>query len=95
MSTIEEHITLLQAKLQLLLKKYAALQKENLQLSHEMEDIRKKQAASSERMNALELQNAILKTSAGKLTDQEKLDFERRINQYIKDLDKCITILNN
>ena len=95
MSTIEEHITLLHAKLQLLLKKYAALQKENLQLNKEIEDFRKNQAAALQRINTLELQTDILKTSAGQLTDQEKLDFERRINQYIKDLDKCITILNN
>lgn len=95
MSTIEEHITLLHAKLQLLLKKYAAVQKENLQLNSEIEDFRKNQAAALQRINALELQTDILKTSAGQLTDQEKLDFERRINQYIKDLDKCITILNN
>jgi hypothetical protein len=95
MSTIEEHITLLHAKLQLLLKKYAALQKENLQLNSEIEDFRKNQAAALQRINTLELQTDILKTSAGQLTDQEKLDFERRINQYIKDLDKCITILNN
>jgi hypothetical protein len=69
MNTIEEHINSINTKLQLLLKKYAILQKENSTLSYEIETCRK--------------------------NDKEKHDFEKRINQYIKELDKCMTMLNN
>ena len=48
-----------------------------------------------EKIASLEMQTGILKSSAGKLNDKEKHDFEKRINNYIKDLDKCIAMLNN
>ena len=95
MNTIKEHINSINTKLQLLLKKYAALQKENLILREEIETSRKNEKDYSEKITSLEIQTGILKSSAGKLNDQEKHDFEKRINNYIKDLDKCIAMLNN
>ncbi|KAA9041587.1 hypothetical protein FW778_06070 [Ginsengibacter hankyongi] len=95
MSAIEEHINSINAKVQLLLKKYAALQKENLNLSNEIETFRKNEKEYLEKINSLEIQTGILKASAGKLNDKEKHDIEKKINQYIKDLDKCMAMLNN
>ncbi|HSQ45140.1 MAG TPA: hypothetical protein VLM16_09100 [Ginsengibacter sp.] len=95
MSTIEEHINSINRKLQVLLKKYAALQKENLILSNEIETLRKNEKDYVEKINLLEIQAGILKASAGKLNDKEKDDFEKQINRYIKDLDKCMAMLNN
>jgi chromosome segregation ATPase len=95
MNTIKEHINSINTKLQLLLKKYAALQKENSILSNEIGICRKNEKDYSEKIASLEMQTGILKSSAGKLNDQEKHDFEKRINNYIKDLDKCIAMLNN
>lgn len=95
MSTIGEHINSINTKLQLLLKKYAALQKENLNLGNEIEILRKNEKEYLEKINSLEIQTGILKASAGKLNDKEKHDFEKKINQYIKDLDKCMAMLNN
>jgi len=95
MNTIEEHINALNIKLQLLLKKYAAIQKENLTLHNEIETLKKNERDYVEKINSLEIQAGILKASAGKLADKEKHDFEKRINQYIKDLDKCMAMLNN
>jgi hypothetical protein len=37
----------------------------------------------------------MLKASSGKMNEKDKHDFEKRINRYIKDLEKCITMLNN
>jgi chromosome segregation ATPase len=95
MNTIEEHINSINTKLQLLLKKYAILQKENSTLSYEIETCRKNEKDNLEKINSLEMQMSILKASAEKLNDKEKHDFEKRINQYIKELDKCMTMLNN
>ena len=95
MTTIEEHINSINTKLQLLLKKYAALQKENASLNSEMEMYKKNEKEYLEKIDALEIQAGILKASAGKSNDKEKHDFEKRINQYIKDLDKCMAMLNN
>ena len=95
MNTIEEHIISINTKLQLLLKKYAALQKENAILTREMEKYRENEKDFLQKINSLEIQTGIFKASAGKMNDKEKHDFEKRINQYIKDLDKCMAILNN
>jgi uncharacterized coiled-coil DUF342 family protein len=95
MKTIEEHIDFINSKLQVLLKKYASLQKENASLRSEVEHYKEKQLQSLQKIDSLETQANILKTSAGSMNEDEKKNFEKKINQYIKDVDKCITMLNN
>ncbi len=95
MSILEEHINSINLKLQLLLKKYAVLQKENSILTKEIESCKKNEKDYLQKIDSLEIQAGILKSSAGHLNDKEKHDFEKRINQYIKELDKCMAMLNN
>jgi len=95
MKTIEEHIDFINSKLQVLLKKYASLQKENASLRSEVERYKEKQFQSLQKIDSLETQANILKTSAGSMNEDEKKNFEKKINQYIKDVDKCIAMLNN
>ena len=45
-------------------------------------------------INKLEQQVAILKSAAGQMTEPDKKLFEKHINQYIKDIDKCIGLLS-
>jgi len=91
---IENHIINLQAKLQLLLKKHALLNKEIEQFRKENADVTNKIKILHEKNQQLEMQVAILKTSAGQLEGKEKIDFEKTINRYIRSLDKCIGVLN-
>ena len=91
---IENHIINLQAKLQLLLKKHALLNKEIEQFRKENADVTNKIKILHEKNQQLEIQVAILKTSAGQLEGKEKVDFEKTINRYIRSLDKCIGVLN-
>lgn len=95
MKTIEEHISFINSKLQVLLKKYAALQKENASLISEIELYKEKERQTLQKIDSLEMQTRILKTSAGSMNEEEKKGFEKKINQYIKDLDKCMAMLNN
>lgn len=95
MKTLEEYVSSINQRLQQLHKKYSALQKENAMLHQQLEECRASQTNASEKINTLELQVNILKASAGKMNEKEKQNFDRRINQYIKDLDKCIGMLNN
>ncbi|MEP7230636.1 MAG: hypothetical protein ABI691_10315 [Ginsengibacter sp.] len=94
MKTVEEQIKEINKKLQHLVKKYAALQRENTALFCEINGYREKEKAEMEKINILEMQTSILKASAGKMNDGEKFEFEKRINRYIKDLEKCMTMLN-
>lgn len=91
---IDFHIKHIQSKLQLLLKKHALALKENEQLQKENTEIKSKVKTLLEKNEQIEIQVNILKTSTGKLEGKEKSDFEKSINNYIRTIDKCISILN-
>jgi hypothetical protein len=95
MKTVEEHIHSINFKLQRLVKKYAVLLKENATLQNELEERRTNEKYLLDKINTLEIQAGMLKASSGKMNETDKHDFEKRINQYIKDLERCITMLNN
>ena len=95
MKTVEEHINSISAKLQQLLKKYVALKRENAILLHEVEEKRMNEKHFLDTIDSLEIQAGLLKASSGKMNEKDKHDFEKRINQYIKYLEKCIAMLNN
>jgi hypothetical protein len=95
MKTVEEHLAGINLKVQQLLKKYAALQKENSLLHQQVEEGKENEKQFIGKINSLEMQTGILKASAGKMTEKDKGEFEKRINQYIKDLEKCMAMLNN
>ena len=94
MKTVEKQINDINKKLQQFIKRHEALQKENSMLSLEINECREKDKAGIEKINLLEMQASILKASAGKMNEKENSEFEKRINQYIKDLEKCMTMLN-
>ncbi len=92
--SIDLHIKSIQAKLQLLLKKFALLGKENLQIKNENENYKLREKELVAKIEALEQQVHILKASAGTLEGDERVRFEKNINQYIRNIDKCIATLN-
>ena len=95
MKTVNEQIHSINTKLQQLLKKYAALRKENAILTEELKEKKMNEKRFLDKIDSLEMQTGLLKASSGKMDEKEKHDFEKRINQYIKDLEKCIAMLNN
>lgn len=91
---LEDHIKSIQSKLQKLLKRYAHVEKQNEKLLRENEAYKSANGELEERKTLLEQQVSILKTSMGTLANQEKKDFEKTINEYIRTIDKCISVLN-
>lgn len=94
MAVLEENIKSVNKKLQQLLKQYQALQKENEKLSSLVADaniIRQKDAAQ---IDQLKQQVSILKVAAGMMNEADKKSFDKQINQYIKEIDKCIGLLS-
>ena len=92
--TLESHIKNIHAKLQQLLKKHSFLEKENAKLTSENQAYQKSGKEMKERIFLLEQQVSILKSSMGALANQEKKDFEKIIGEYVKTIDKCISVLN-
>lgn len=93
MSNIEQHLKRIQDKLQQLLKQHAALQKENSKLKEELGSAQQKIAAQQKNADELKQQVSILKVTAGDISEADKKEFEKRINGYLKEIDRCITML--
>ena len=94
MAEINEHIIRVNNKLQQLLKQYLLLQKENEKLKEVLKDLQHNREMDVEELSRLHQQVGILKTSIGQMTDPDKKAFEKQINQYIKEIDKCIGLLS-
>ncbi|MBC7628974.1 hypothetical protein [Ferruginibacter sp.] len=94
MAAIEEYISRINHKLQQLLKQYQFLQKENEKLRLTVTNLQSAREQEMEKINQLEQQVSILKSSIGQMDEQDKKVFEKQINQYIKEIDKCIGLLS-
>ena len=94
MSVLEENIRRVNNKLLLLLKQYQQLQKENGQLKTALNDLKNSRENDLKRIAELEQQAGILKSAAGKMDEADKKSFEKHIDQYIREIDKCIGLLS-
>ena len=92
--TLDQQFNTINDKLHLLLKQYARLQKENERLKEELDISRQKQKEADQRLEEYQEQLSILKITSGDMNDKDKKDFEKKVNQYIREIDKCITFLS-
>ena len=93
MSNTEQHLKRIQDKLQLLLKQYTAAQKENSNLKEELKLATHKATEQQKNMEELKQQVSVLKLNAGEMSEVDKKEFEKRINNYVKEIDRCIALL--
>ncbi len=95
MSDLQTSLLGLQEKLQLLLKRQHALEKENVQLKGTLAT---QQAALEKLENDLKLEQAALITAQMRPSEQmdsaEKAALNKKIDHYIKEIDSCIQNLN-
>jgi len=94
LSILESDIKRVNDKLQQLLRQYSALQKENEKLRSNAKKLEEENDNRQQHIEQLQQQVSILKTAAGQMNEADKKAFERNINQYIKEIDKCITLLS-
>ena len=92
--SVDQQFNTLADKLQLLLKHMGRLQKENERLKEELQGAREREQAALQRIDELQQQTAILKYAAGEMDEKEKKEFEKKINQYLREIDKCIAYLS-
>jgi len=94
MSDLEKQLKRIQDKLQQVLKDHAALQKENLRLKEELDKNRTQSFANQQNIEDLKQQVDVLKITSGDWEEGDKKEFEKRINSYIKEIDRCIALLS-
>ncbi|HMK20168.1 MAG TPA: hypothetical protein VK492_18330 [Chitinophagaceae bacterium] len=94
MVDVEKQLKRIQDKLQQVLKEYAALQKENLRLKEELDKNRTQSFSHQQNIEDLKQQVDVLKITSGDWDPNDKKEFEKRINSYIKEIDRCIALLS-
>lgn len=94
MDMLEAHIKIVNDKLQKLLKKNASLQKENEMLGREVIDLKEKEKNYKADIFSLSQKVNILQAGTGNMTEADQKEFEKRVDQYIKEIDKCIGMLS-
>ena len=94
MSELELHLKRIREKMHQLLKQYAALQKENQRLKEELQQSTKTALVHQQHIDDLKQQVEVLKITSGNWDDADKKEFEKRINSYIKEIDRCIALLS-
>ena len=94
MAVISENIKRINDKLQQLLKNYQLLQKENSRQSELIKQLKEAKEKDAHHISTLQEKISILKAATGKMSESDKKEFEKNINQYIREIDKCIGILS-
>lgn len=94
MSELENHIKRINDKLQQLLKSHQLLQKENQRQSELIKQLKEAKEKDQLQITNLQEKISILKAATGNMNEADKKAFEKNINQYIREIDKCIGILS-
>ena len=95
MSNEEQSLQRINDKLQQVAQRYQSLQKENLQLTREIRVLKEREEAREKKVIELELKMAAIKTATGRLDESEKKEIDKRLNHYIREIDRCIALLSD
>ena len=90
---IELRVRRIQEKLQLLLRQRDLLLKENGKLKEELRQLQWEQGDQSQKLDQLQQQVEILKVTQTAMSEEEKRALEKKLGQYIREIDRCITML--
>jgi regulator of replication initiation timing len=95
MVDLDLQIKSIQDKLQQLLRQQAALQKENQKLKKDLEKAVSDKEEKEQSLQTINRQVDALKLGSGNLlNDTEKTALSKRIDGYLKEIDKCLALLN-
>ncbi|TAH05160.1 MAG: hypothetical protein EAZ16_03135 [Sphingobacteriales bacterium] len=90
---LHQQVKRISDKLQQLLKQHQQLQKQYTQLQEQhtqtKEELNRKTALTDD----LQQKVAVLKTATNNLTEADKKELEKRLNHYIKEIDRCINLM--
>ena len=90
-----EALRRIREKLASLLGQYHALMQEKQRLTSEIEKLKGLLAQERSQQEVLNTQLSAAKLKTTSLSESEKAAFEKKINHYIKEIDRCISQLGN
>jgi ABC-type iron transport system FetAB ATPase subunit len=94
MTTPTEQIERIRLKIQALLKKQQSLEKENEKLKAEIHRRSGIELELKGKVSQMEEQVNLLKASSGQMDETSKKAFEKQLNHYIREIDRCIAMLS-
>jgi vacuolar-type H+-ATPase subunit D/Vma8 len=94
MSPTEQQVKRIQEKVQQLIRNHQLLQQENEQLKKEMRTAIERQELYKSKIDTLEERVAALQIATGQLNEPDKKEVEKRLNHYLKEIDRCISMLS-
>lgn len=95
MNGINDQVARIEEKLLQLLKQYSIVQKENGQLQKETMLLKEQLDNATAEKNKLKQQADAGTINGGSMEKSSKKELENRINVYLKDIDKCISLLHS
>lgn len=93
MEQLEQQVRRIYDKLQQVLRQREALLKENNKLKEELQQLRQSENDRVGQIEQLKQQAEILKVKKGDMPLEEKALLEKRLSQYIREIDRCIALL--
>lgn len=94
MVDLDLQIKNIQDKLQQLLRQQSVVQKENQRLKKELDKSLSLVEEKERFIQSLHQKVDTLKLGAGNLNETEKAALGKRIDVYLKEIDKCLALLN-
>jgi septal ring factor EnvC (AmiA/AmiB activator) len=91
---VEIQVRRIQEKLQQLLKQRDMLSKENGKLKEEVSQLQQEHTRHSARLEQLQQQVEILKATKEAMGEGDRGTLEKRLGQYIREIDRCIALLS-
>ena len=92
--TIELKIKSIQEKLSILTKQHTALVKENSELKEKLKNSDEAKSKIEIDFDSLKRQFEVTRYTQTQMLPEERKAFEKRIGNYIKEIDKCIALLS-
>ena len=81
-------------KVQELIRRYEQLRKENERLKAELIPAKEREMSFMDQISNLEQKVMVLKAGSGHLDDTEKKELDKKLHTYLKEIDRCITMLS-
>jgi len=94
MQSLHQQLKQVNDKLQQLLKQQHAIQKENSALKATIKDLRSSIQLKDQRLEEFDQQKMVKQINNGNLGESEKKELEKKLNQYLREIDRCIAMLN-
>ena len=95
MAVLDEFIKRIHDKLHLAIKLAGMLRRDNEKLRAELHDLKAQASQKDELIQILELRIEVLKSARSEMPEADKKLLEKKINQYIREVDRCLALLND